>query len=206
MDILLPELDGPEAGPVADRLRSAGHTVHHCRRAGEPCAVLRDQPCPLDAAPVDVAVAVGDVPADRLGQGDLCAVRRRVPLVVVGDAGHPLARWAAAVVDPPAVTDAVVEVADAPLPAHSEAGQAVLAGELARLGMPGDARVEVRRRAGALRLELWPPAGVGEQLAEQIAVHVTQAVRRVDPWARGVDVAVHLAPDQLDTRPVPPME
>lgn len=194
MDILLPDLRGPEAVAVADRLRAAGHQVLHCRTDGAACSALVDDGCPFDTAAVDVAVQVAAAEVDgRLGQGDVCAVRRRVPLVVVGSPDHALAPWAAAVVDAPEVVGAVAEVGEAPLPLHTAAASDVLAAELERLGADPGGRVEVRRHDGILQLELWPPHGVSRELAERIAVHLTQAVRGVDPWARGVDVAVHPA-------------
>lgn len=196
MHILMPDTSTEGARTVERDLRATGHVVHGCRTGADPCSVLRGEECPLDTAPVDLAVQVGPAGDDPLGHGELCAVRRRIPLILAdGAAEHPLAPWAAAVVSEEQVASAVDRTRRSSLPGHTAVARRVLADELRRLGVdPAAAVVEVHRADGGLQVDLWVPPAVGERDAEMIAVHVCQQVRRHDPWARTLDVGVHRTP------------
>ncbi len=58
--------------------------------------------------------------------------------------------------------------------------------------------VEVRRRHGALLVELWVDERITERDTEGLGVYLVQCVRRFDPWARGIDVSVHNAIRLID--------
>lgn len=193
MHVLIPDLSTEPARTLADTLGAGGHEVHSCRSAGRPCAVLRGEACPLDVVPVDVAVDVGSAVDDPLGHGELCAVRRRVPLVLVSEDGtHPLTPWAAARVTMEDAPEAVERVAKEPMAEHSATARRVLLDELRRLRLPSEnAGAEVRRADGGLRMDIWVSADLPDGEADRIAVHISQHVRRHDPWARFLDVAVH---------------
>ncbi len=59
--------------------------------------------------------------------------------------------------------------------------------------------VEVRRRHGALLVELWVDERITERDADGLAVYLAQCVRRFDPWAKGIDVSVHNTMGLIDT-------
>ena len=197
MHVLIPTIEGLAAEAVARELEGAGHTVHTCHAAGgtSDCAVLDDLTCPLETAPIDIAVEVGGRGAGT-GDGALCALTRRVPLVLVdGGPDHPLMPWAADALsssDVVADVGAVADMASSPLPAHTDVAAKAMLGELRRHGTE-DARsvVEVRRRDGGLVVEVWRDASMTRTQAERMATHIAQAVRGYDSWARQLDVTVH---------------
>jgi len=198
MHVLIPTIEGLAAQDIARELELAGHTVHTChgRNGSNDCAVLDDLTCPLELAPVDVAVDVGARTRDRTGDGALCALTHRVPLVLL-DSGpeHPLRPWAADALvgtDLSADVSALEDLASRPLPAHTEIAAKAMLGELRRQGAE-DARsvVEVRRRDGGIVIEVWPDDTMTRTQAERMATHVAQAVRTYDSWARSLDVTVH---------------
>ncbi|HXQ62799.1 MAG TPA: hypothetical protein VN796_10735 [Acidimicrobiales bacterium] len=197
MDILIADTSSGAAAAVASRLEIHGHVVRACRDAGTPqgvpCAALRGSDCPLDAHRVDVAVSVGPHrSADPLGDGDLCAVRRRVPLVLLDQPDHPLQRWAAAMGPATRAVEAVGLVRDAVLPLHSATARHTAEEELRRQGLDATAvDVTVTRRDGALVVDLSVGGLLTRQEAEKLAVHVVQRLRLFDPWAKGIDASVH---------------
>ena len=159
MDVLIPDTTESAAQAVALRLAAAGHRIHTCRpvRAASACAALADAACPLDTAPIDVAVDVSPT-AGTTGPGDgaVCAVVRRVPLVLVDPAPkHRLRAWAADSCDADDVVDGVAGVHAGALPEHTEVATRAMHGELHRQGSEGTTTsVEVRRHAGGLLVEL----------------------------------------------------
>lgn len=195
MDVLVPDRSTPLGEELARTIEAGGHTVHSCVRddGALPCAALVGQPCPLDEAPVDIAVDAHnpDGRAGVYGDGALCAVRRRIPLVLTGDASsHPLAPWAAAVAgsDPRAGVAAVIGRA---LAGHTAAARKALLHELHMQGTVSDsAEVEVFRRPGRLLVELRTDTSMSRTQAERLATHVAQAVRLYDRWAPKLDVTV----------------
>jgi len=196
MDIFVAEASG-EAAALVQRLQAHGHVVHSCRSGHEPdkvpCAALRGSECPLDAQAVDVAVGVGpEVRVDRLGDGEVCAIRRRIPLVLLDRPEDPLARWAAAVAPAAQALEVVSQVNAAILPDHTAEARRMVREWSHRQDLDENTvDIEVRRRNGALRVELWTNRCTTEQDAEGLAVYVAQGMRRFDPWAKGIDVSVH---------------
>lgn len=198
-EILVPDVRDPEGAEVAARLRAGGHTVHVCLEgpADAACIELTGGLCPLEGHPVDVAVVAGARSAsDTLDDGGLCAVRRRIPVLLVGaPSGHALIPWAASNTTAPQVASEVQEVLDKPLAGHSAAGQKALLHELRGQGdLSENAAVEVFRRPGRLVVELTTGLGVSHAQAELLAAHVVQAVRLYDRWAPKIDVIVRPAP------------
>ena len=197
MDILIADRHAPSAAPVADVLEAHGHVVRTCRDPGDfeavPCAALRGRDCPLDAHPVDLAVSVGpDERTDPLGAGQLCAVRRRIPLVLLDRPDDPLGRWAAAMAPASRVVEAVDLVHTAVLPLHSATARATAVEELGRRGLDQTGvHVEVRRQGGGLLVDLFVHHRLTAHDVEGLAVHVVQSIRLFDPWARTVDASVH---------------
>ena len=200
--VLIPKIEGLAARSVARELEDAGHTVHTChtQNGATDCAVLDDLTCPLDTAPVDAAVAVGPGCTDTPGDGALCALTRRIPLVLVnGTADHPLLPWAADAVADGDLSSDLVDLVSRPLPAHTEVASRAMLGELRRQGTENaHSVVEVRRRYGGLVVEVWPDATMTRTQAERMATHVAQAVRAYDSWARCLDVMVH-EPARIET-------
>jgi hypothetical protein len=196
-DVLVPDGRGPRAAGVIDALARAGHRVHQCLEGSddEGCRQLVDASCPLETAPVDLAVEVGGPPAASLDNGALCAVRRRIPLVLADPPpGHPLEPWAARLTDSAGVVGAVVDVLDHPLPGHTDEARRALLHELRGHGRPSDtATVEVFRLPGRLLVRVSYGPDMSRTEAERLATHVTQAVRGFDRWAPKVDVIVRAA-------------
>jgi hypothetical protein len=197
MEILIADRTTPSAASVALTLEARGHVVRGCRDAGTPdgvpCAALRGENCPLDAHPIDVAVSVGPPPVtDRLGAGHLCAVRRRIPLVLLDRPDDPLTRWAATMAPASQAVEAVEAVHAAALPLHSVTARHTAVEELRRRGLDETAvDVQVRRRHGGLQVDLFVNDRLTLDEVEGLAVHVVQSVRLFDPWAGSIDASVH---------------
>jgi hypothetical protein len=201
MDILIADEISPPAAAVARVLEAQGYTVRTCGDADEPggvrCASLRGADCPLDTYQVDVAVSVGpDADVDRLGDGDVCALRRRIPLVLVDRPHDRLRLWAAAETTASEAAQAVRQVSATILPMHSARARLAIEDELHRQGLDDRAvEVEVRRRHGGLAVELFAGGSLTRRGAEALGVHIAQCLRRYDPWAKGIDVSVRGAAD-----------
>jgi hypothetical protein len=195
---------GTSTGAVehtSDVLRDAGHEVTGCHRAGDaafPCRGLRGDACPLDGPSVDVVVTarnrrVNDgmwlMPAP-LEDGAVCALRRRVPMVVHGlTAMHPFIEWASATShEDDELLTVVEEVARMPMQAHSDLARETARQVLQAAGLPADdVDAAVVRRDGRLRVTLTLPAGA-EAAGSSVAAKVLGALRRFDPAARGIDL------------------
>jgi len=197
MDIFMASTASREAAALVQRLQARGHVVHSCRSRHEPndvsCAALRGIECPLDAQPVDVAVGVGPEPGvDRLGDGEVCAIRRQIPLILFDRPDDPLGRWAAALAPAHQALEVIDQVNTAILPDHTAEARRTVRDWLRRHELDQTAvDVEVRRRHGALLVELWVDERITERDAEGLGVYLAQCVRRFDPWAKGIDVSVH---------------
>jgi len=197
MDIFVANPASSQANALVQELQTHGHVVHSCRSDHEPhdvpCAALRGTECPLDAQPVDVAVGIGPEPSvDRLGDGEVCAIRRRIPLVLLDRPDDPLGRWAAAVAPANQALEVISRVSAAILPDHTAQARHTVHEWLRRHHLDETAvDVEVRRRHGTLLVELWVGEGITAQDAEALGVYLAQCVRGIDPWAKGIDVSVH---------------
>jgi hypothetical protein len=182
-------------------LRDAGHEVTGCHRAGDgafPCRGLRGDACPLDGPGVDVVVTarnrrVNDgmwlMPAP-LEDGAVCALRRRVPMVVHGlTSMNPFAEWASATSrDDDELLAVVEEVSRMPMQAHSDLARETARQVLQAAGLPADGvDAAVRRLDGRLRVTLTLPTGA-ESGETGVTAKVLGALRRFDPDARGIDL------------------
>lgn len=196
MDVLIPDITVAAGAKLAGELARRGHEIQTCKRLGQSssCAVLDGIPCPLTEAPIDVAVCVSKpvAPWER-GDGATCAAVRRIPLVLVDAVpDDPLIGFAAALVSEDEVVATVESVAAAPLVAHGAVADKIVREDLGRSGIdPSGVAVEVRRRSGTLLVELWRGDQMSREDAERLAVHVVQAVREYDGWARGIDAVIH---------------
>jgi len=198
MDVLVVEAEpGAAAGAVA-QLEAAGHRVHRCHDPGEaafPCVgLLDDGACPLDTAPIDVALTVraGHAGLPTIHEDGLrCALRRRLPVVVWGGADPgPLAEVQGTILAaPPADVVAVCEAAAREAADHARVATEMLRRTLEKAGVePGAARASVTRREGRLAVLLDVPPGLPARLLDVLAVRVTAALREYDPHAAGIDV------------------
>lgn len=198
MHVLMPETMSNSARLAAEALSGAGHVIHVCHdtgSAGFACTALHGNPCPLETEPIDVAVDVRPFASPTplpTEDGVFCAARRQVPLVVAGaTTANPFRRWTTAEYPGPEVVEAVEVAAASTLPMLSARATKVLRRGLDRLGVPaGDARAEVRREAGRLRITIVPDRPVDRETLRRIAVRVHQEMRSVDSFTFGVDVSI----------------
>lgn len=181
-----------------DRLLEAGHDVVRCHEPGDtsfPCAgLVEGRACPLEEGPVDVVVDARDRPWPRpspFEDGAICALRRHVPLVVLGTALHPFEQWVTRGIDDIVdLAPACEEAAAAALPRHGEVATAAAREivELAGIDPDGTAAT-VRHQRGALLVELvLPPHAEGVQ--GNVVARLITALRGLDPHARGIDVSI----------------
>jgi hypothetical protein len=187
---------------------AAGHEVARCHESGEgafPCAALNEgRACPLEGTPVDVAVTVRDRAWPRpspFEDGAICALRRRIPLVVAGrTALQPFERWSSRTLDGSGLVAACEEAAAAPLPGHGEAARQAASQVITA---PGDVEATVWRRHGALQVEITVPADCAD-LTTKVAARVTGALRAFDGFATAINVTVAEAgPTQPPSREPP---
>jgi hypothetical protein len=198
MHVLMPEITSTRARAAAGALSGAGHVVHVCHDTGSTgfaCNALRGNPCPLEVAPIDVAVDVRPLASPTplpTEDGVLCAARRHVPLVVAGEiTANPFRPWTTVEHPGSEILEAVELAAASTLPELSARATKVLRRGLERSGTPvGDARVEVRREAGRLKITLVPDGPVERETIRRIAVRVHQEVRAADSFAFGSDVTI----------------
>jgi hypothetical protein len=205
MRVLLLEGDAGAATNAAAELRAAGHTLTRCHESGVdvfPCnGLAAGHECPLDSGSIDVAVVVrGDAPATEgtapvptaTEDGVSCALRRFIPLVVVGPEQSPFLDHATAIsADAGTVVPAVEHAAAAPLPRHSEAARQALREVLDTHGLPdvtADARV--RRVGNDLRVVLRTSDEVPPIVHEMASVRAVGAMRAFDPHTEVIDVTL----------------
>lgn len=200
MRVLVIEGTPGAARSAVDALQAAGHETTSCHDEGSsfPCHGLGGGGgCPLDhAASVDVAVLVRDVASPdptSSEDGVRCALRRHIPLAVVGAVqDNPYARFAASTAN--GVTD-VVELAEAalasPLAAHAGVARAALAKVLEGEGVDASRADAIVTRSGAtLSVLLLPGVPLDSMLVEVASVRALAAVRSHDRAATIIDVAI----------------
>ncbi len=86
----------------------------------------------------------------------------------------------------------ISQVSAAILPEHTAEARRTVGEWLLRHELDDTAvDVEVRRRHGALLVELWVDERITERDTEGLGVYLVQWVRLFDPWAKGIDVSVH---------------
>lgn len=201
MRVLLLETDRHAGDACSDRLQAAGHRVVRCHEPdldAFPCnALCGNGTCSLEAgAAIDVAVSCRAHPYPHptlLEDGVSCALRHRIPLVVVGvSALNPFAPWTTEVADEADVVEACERAIGQPDRFLSDAATITVRDKLIRRGLDStDASVTVTRRSGALRaaMSLDGDANEGE-----LAVAVARVLRCRVPHARGIDVTAGDAP------------
>ena len=195
MHVLIPDLTSADAHALAEELEADGHVVHTCGANSDAydCVALAGGTCPLDDQPIDVCVQVGreDLPMPP-AEGARCAVRRRIPTVLVGDVEEGSLLPSATVASRRRASAVIAAVAEAPLAEHTAVAAKAMLHELRRHGSDGRSGVvEVHRRNGGLVVDLWLDRTMSRTQAERIATHVAQQVRAHDPWARALDATVH---------------
>ena len=184
---------------AATRLRSAGHDVVRCHERGEaafPCAGFDEaRGCPLDEAPVDVAVTIRSGPWPRptpFEEGSKCALRQFVPLVVVGTPLHPFDDWATrAIPDDEALPEVCEDAASAPLLRHGEIATAAFREVIELAGHDAQqVSATVHRRRGRLLVTAHLPEGIDHTLRSNVVAHALTALRKFDRHAGGIDVSM----------------
>ena len=199
LNVMVLENEPDAAAEAAQELRAAGHTVLSCHDEGSasfPCrGVVRSSTCPLRSHAVDVALAVrvGGRAQPTLGEdGARCALVHRVPLVVAGTpAFDPFDEYATRTVDHIyGVVEACEQAAAAPIEDLTRRATAVLrevTGDPAARRAP---RAEVTRRGGRLMVHVLHGEAMTKDERARAAVRITMAVRELDPYAAGIDVAI----------------
>ena len=197
MHVLLTETVTPRARDAARSLEDAGHAVHRCHDAGDDdatCVGLRGGTCPLEAEPIDLVVSVRPVGAPKptpLEDGVRCGIRRKVPVLVAGAiTGDPWTRWEHLAWPGTDLAVPVSRAADTPLAEHSWAATRTLRRSLLAAGLPFDATARVVRRDGYLKVGVESGSDVPRAAVQRAAVRICQALRAIDPWARGIDVSI----------------
>ena len=197
LNVLVLESEVGAADEARHELEGAGHRVLSCHERGEdafPCAGLRDgRHCPLDDVAVDVALDVRARPRSQPApreDGVACALRHHLPLVVAGSPLlNPFVEYAQATINrTDDVVDACERAADAPLRDHTLAAAQVLREVLDRRNVSAAPLVAVRRRDGALLIEVSSARELDQETRSMAAVRMTGAVRALDHCARGCDV------------------
>jgi hypothetical protein len=195
MRVLVLESERHAADAAITRLEEAGHEVVRCHEPAWrafPCVGMHGD-CPVEEG-VDASVVVRNrgygLPSP-FEDGARCAARHGVPIVVVGDAAtNPFEAWTAAHTGVDAVAGAVEAAATGPIPHLSAAATDALHVFLAHEGLEGEARADVHRTGGGLTVDLHVAADLDRVLAEQAALRVMAAVRRIDTTSPRVDVAL----------------
>jgi len=179
-------------------LRDGGHETVRCHEPGDasfPCAgLLEGRHCPLEGAVVDVVVDARSHPwprPSRFEDGATCALRRHVPLVVLGTALQPFEPWVNRGIDDEADLVTACEcAASAPQRRHEHVATKTAGNLLARARIDAtDVRATVRRERGVLKVDLMLPAKAA-RLESTAVAKVLSTLRELDPYATGIDVSV----------------
>jgi hypothetical protein len=197
MNVLVVENEPGAADVAAQELRSAGHTVLSCHEAGEgafPCrGVVDPHACPLRSHAVDVALVVRAgrrAQPNPLEDGARCALVQRIPLVVAGDVVlDPYDEYATRTLGRTHdVVDACELAATAPIAAFGRRATDELREVCGPTAVPAPNAV-VTRRDGRLRVTLSDTEGMTKDQRSRAAVRIAMALRELDPFADGIDIA-----------------
>ena len=137
-------------------------------------------------------VRAGTRPQPTLGEdGARCALVQRVPLVVAGaPLFDPFDEFATRTIDRTFdVVDTCVEAAQAPIEALGRRATDVIAELIGVTAADLRPRAVVVRRAGRLAVHVTHGETMTRQQRSQAAVRIAMAVRELDPFAAGIDVA-----------------
>ncbi len=206
MRVLVSEASPNGADAVAMQLAAAGHDVVRCHAEGAPafpCTGLAGDGCPVEDG-VDVAVTVRTHPRSTPSpteDGVICALRRRVPVVVAGRTlFQPFSGFDVTEVDPENDVVAVVEgVAADRRTQHENVAQPLLEDALKRGGVDGPARAMITRSRSGLTVHLLVPPETSTRLRSQASVRVVGGIRAYDPAAPQIDVTVGEMPATAST-------
>ena len=192
LTVLMIESKPGVARRASDDLRAAGHEVVTCHAGNEafPCKGIRDPAaCPLRKTTVDVALLVRDgvrIEPTPYEDGARCALFKRVPLVVAGDAAlSPYADVAAATIRPE--TDVVAACQRIATEAIADLSQRATDTLAQTLGAGAGVCV-VTRTKGALRVDVHANAALPNRERSRASVRIVAALRERDPFASGIDV------------------
>jgi hypothetical protein len=198
LNVLVAENEPGAADVAAQELRAAGHAVLSCHEPGQgafPCrGVVDPRACPLRSRAIDVALLVrAGVRAkpDAREDGARCALTQRVPLVVAGDPVlDPYDEYAARTLGRTYdVVDACELAATAPIESLGRRATAVLR-EVCGASTGPAPWVEVTRRAGRLRVRGIDVDAMTKDQRSRAAVRIAMALRELDPFAAGIDIAL----------------
>jgi len=198
LNVLLVENEVNAGARAAGELREAGHCVLACHDedcAAFPCRGVREpSACPLRSHDVDVALLVRSgvraQPSAR-EDGARCAVMQRIPLVVAGEPVlDPYDEFATRTLSRTYDVVAACELAaTAPIDSLSRRATAKLL-EVCGAAAPPGLRAEVTRRDGRLRVRGFDTDTMTRDERSRAAVRVAMALRELDPFAAGIDVAL----------------
>jgi len=204
LNVMVLENEPDASAPAQQELRDAGHTVLSCHgpaSAAFPClGVAQPSACPLHTHAVDVALVVrlGTRAQPTLGEdGARCALVHRVPLVVAGTPlFDPFDEFASRTIDRTYdVVEACEAAASAPLAAFGTRATAVLHEVLDPSSPAADATAVVHRVAGRLDVRIEHGEAMTKDERNRAAVRIVMALRELDPFTAGIDVAVDTASD-----------
>ena len=194
----------PNAAAIATgELRDAGHTVLTCHEPGGapfPCrGVVRASACPLRSHAVDVALVVrsqNHAQPTLLEDGARCALVQRVPLVVAGTpALDPYDNYATRTIDRAYdVVEACEQAAAAPIEALGRRATEVTVETLHLPAAGPRPRAEVTRRDGRLHVHVLQGESLTKHERSRVSVRIAMALRELDPFAAGIDIAIDLEP------------
>jgi hypothetical protein len=195
MRTLLIEREAGVGWEAAARLVADGHEVERCRIGDDPLCdgMPGREGCPLDQGAIDVAVAArgrAGGPDTEIEEGVRCAIRRGVPVTVLGSVdGASYRPW---VTETSAHTDALGSAVER----AARRGWAAVT-EPARIAVRhllGDRATPVTLSIEHVGRRLRATVGVGAPLDERtrqaIAVRVAGLLRPRTKWAQSIDVAV----------------
>ncbi len=196
MRVLVTESNPDVAEPVSAELVASGHEVVRCHAAGAasfPCAGLTAEGCPVEAG-VDVAVTVRAHPRSTPApteDGVICALRRRVPVVVAGRTlFQPYSGFdVTELPDGGDVVAAVEHVARDRRPQHEAVAQPLLDEVLRSAGIEGAGEVIVTRSRSGLAVRLLFPPEADDRVRARASVRVTGAIRAYDTAAPQINVS-----------------
>ncbi len=201
MRVLVVERKAGLGDGVVAQLDATGHEVVRCHAPGAPAfpcnALIEGEACPLDHHAVDVAMAIrGDEggPTTEDEDGVRCAIRRQVPVMLVGNRdGASYAGWTKAEADPDdtellAKAAAAVQAGFDP---HVQAARDTCRQVLAQHDLADAAvDVEIKRSGNRLRCLLHVDATVDPLVAQMAAVRVVVALRSLEHELDVIDVDV----------------
>jgi hypothetical protein len=199
MRVLLVGHDGDTTAQLADALTDADVEVARCHDPGRPTfpchGLLGNRDCPLEGPAISAVVTATGRPGidDDVEAGTSCALRRHVPLVLVGGReSSPLAPFAASHADEP---DELVEAINAAIAAPLRDHEAVAVAMFRQVLDKHDlfdvrAAARVTRKGRGLRVVLQPSLAIPDVVAEVACVRVAGALRKVDSTSPDINVGV----------------